>query len=94
VIGHARHRAASAILHLTACLPFGIGANAEVRPESVRRTVLVSMSDQCESNKLMLGGIQQYPDLLALLASDDAHECRATPRAGVVLLRFCIFHCA
>jgi hypothetical protein len=44
--------------------------------------------------KLMLGGIQQYPDLLALLASDDAHECRATPRAGVVLLRFCIFHCA
>jgi hypothetical protein len=52
------------------------------------------MSDQCESNKLMLGGIQQYPDLFALLASDDAHECRATPRAGVVLLRFCIFHCA
>ena len=40
----------------------------------------------------MLSGVQQHPDLLALLASDDAHECCSASCAGVVLLRLGILH--
>ena len=31
-------------VYATPCLPFGLGENPEVRPENVRRTVLVTMA--------------------------------------------------
>jgi hypothetical protein len=40
----------------------------------------------------MLAGIQQHPELLARLASDDTYECCSASRAGVVLLRLGILH--
>jgi hypothetical protein len=40
----------------------------------------------------MLPGVQQHPYLLALLASDDAHECCSASHTGVALFRLSILY--
>jgi hypothetical protein len=45
-----------------------------------------------QGNGSVLTGIQQHPDLLALLASDDTHECRSASHAGIALFRLSILH--
>jgi hypothetical protein len=42
----------------------------------------------------VLSRVEQHPDLLSGLAYEDAHECRATSSARVVLLDLRILHCA
>jgi hypothetical protein len=42
----------------------------------------------------MLPSIQKHPDLFSTLAFEDASECRAASRTGVMLLNLSVFHCA